>query len=230
MRPGPDARPDPGASPSPEQLNLSNGLLAPPTRTLDATGADIRNYGGLAGLPEPALDLRRAARRADAAAARGGQPSLEVMHQVLVHLRLHGRAGSPRPWAQEERVAFVCPVPGYDRHFTMLAHHGIEMIPVPMTADGPDPDAVAVAVAADPAVRGWVVPTYANPTGAVCTQEVAAALAAMPTAAPDFTIFWDNATRCTTSAPRRPRAPTCSACARPPATPTAPSSSPPPPR
>ena len=180
--------------PSPEQLDLSNALLTLPTRTFDAAGADVRNYGGLAGLPElrsifaellgvPAQQLLAA-----------GSSSLEVMHQVLVHLRLHGRAGSPRPWAQEERVAFVCPVPGYDRHFTMLAHHGIEMIPVPMTADGPDPDAVAAAVAADPAVKGmWVVPTYANPTGVVCTQEVAAALAAMPTAAPDFTIFWDNA-------------------------------------
>ena len=180
--------------PSAEQLNLSNGLLALPTRTLDATGADIRNYGGLAGLPELRSIFAELLGVPTQQLLAAGNSSLEVMHQVLVHLRLHGRAGSPRPWAQEERVAFVCPVPGYDRHFTMLAHHGIEMIPVPMTADGPDPDAVAAAVAADPAVKGmWVVPTYANPTGAVCTQEVAAALAAMPTAAPDFTIFWDNA-------------------------------------
>ncbi len=180
--------------PSAEQLDLSNGLLALPTRTVDATGADIRNYGGLAGLPELRSIFAELLGVPTQQLLAAGNSSLEVMHQVLVHLRLHGRAGSPRPWAQEDRVAFVCPVPGYDRHFTMLAHHGIEMIPVPMTADGPDPDAVAAAVGADPAVKGmWVVPTYANPTGAVCTQEVAAALAAMPTAAPDFTIFWDNA-------------------------------------
>jgi DNA-binding transcriptional MocR family regulator len=91
-------------------------------------------------------------------------------------------------------VKFVCPVPGYDRHFTMLAELGIEMLPVPMHEDGPDVQAVRALVADDPAVKGlWLVPTYANPTGAVCSAEVAAELMAMPTAAPDFRILWDNA-------------------------------------
>jgi DNA-binding transcriptional MocR family regulator len=91
-------------------------------------------------------------------------------------------------------VTFVCPVPGYDRHFTMLASYGIEMVPVPMRDDGPDLAAVEEAVRDDPSVKGmWIVPTYANPTGSVVTQEVAAQLVSMPTAAPDFRIFWDNA-------------------------------------
>ncbi len=107
---------------------------------------------------------------------------------------LFGAPESPRPWSQEEKVTFVCPVPGYDRHFSMLADFGIEMVTVPMNADGPDVPSVEALVRDDPSVKGmWVVPTYANPSGAVCSQEVAAALASMPTAAPDFRIFWDNA-------------------------------------
>ena len=91
-------------------------------------------------------------------------------------------------------MRFLAPVPGYDRHFALLESFGIEMIPVPMNEDGPDADECARLVADDPSIKGmWVVPTYANPTGAVCSQEVAATLAAMPAAAPDFRIFWDNA-------------------------------------
>ena len=88
----------------------------------------------------------------------------------------------------------MCPVPGYDRHFTMLASYGIEMVTAPMREDGPDVAAVEALVRDDPSVKGmWIVPTYANPAGSVVTQEVASRLAAMPTAAPDFRIFWDNA-------------------------------------
>ena len=116
------------------------------------------------------------------------------MHQVMTFLLLWGGPGSERPWKDEPVVKFVCPVPGYDRHYTMLADFGIEMLTVPMNDDGPDVAAVRGLVADDPAVKGiWVVPTYANPSGAVCSQEVAAELMSMPTAAPDFRIFWDNA-------------------------------------
>ena len=91
-------------------------------------------------------------------------------------------------------MTFVCPVPGYDRHFTMLASYGIEMVTVPMRDDGPDVAAVEALVREDPSVKGmWIVPTYANPAGSVVTQEVASRLASMRTAAPDFRIFWDNA-------------------------------------
>ncbi len=124
----------------------------------------------------------------------GGNSSLTMMHDVVVDLLLHGGVDSPRPWAQEEKVTVICPVPGYDRHFAMLASHGIDMVTVPMTEDGPDAEAAARIAAADPSVKGmWVVPTYANPTGAVCSQAVASRLASMETAAPDFKIFWDNA-------------------------------------
>lgn len=117
-----------------------------------------------------------------------------MMREVLVDLLLKGGVDSERPWSAEEKVTFICPVPGYDRHFTLLEWLGIETVTVPMLETGPDVDAVAEIAAADPSVKGiWIVPTYANPTGSVVTQEVAERLASMPTAAPDFKIFWDNA-------------------------------------
>src|SRR5690606_6718 len=137
-----------------------------------------------------------AARPAPPAArlAPGGTSSLVMCRSVLSSLWLHGGVTSPRPWSAEEKVTFVCPVPGYDRHFTLLEWFGIDMVTVPMNDDGPDADAIAELVASDPSIKGmWLVPTYANPTGTVTTREVAQRLASMPTAAEDFTIFWDNA-------------------------------------
>ncbi len=180
--------------PSTEQLDLSAELLDLPDGYLDADGVDVRNYGGLAGirgLREIFAELLGV--DTDQLVA-GGNSSLTMMHDALVYHLLHGGVGSPRPWREEERVTFVCPVPGYDRHFTMLASYGIDMVSVPMLQDGPDLAATEALVREDPSVKGmWIIPTYANPAGSVVTQEVAARLAAMPTAAPDFRIFWDNA-------------------------------------
>ena len=179
--------------PGADQLDLSEGLLALPTGHTDRSGTDVRNYGGLEGLTEMreifadllGLDV-------DSVVA-GGNSSLTMMHQVVSWMLLKGGPDSPRPWSQEPVVRFICPVPGYDRHFTMLAELGIEMVTVPMHEDGPDVPAVR-ALVDDPSVKGlWLVPTYANPTGAICSNEVAAELMAMPTAAPDFRILWDNA-------------------------------------
>ncbi|MEO7236203.1 MAG: aminotransferase class I/II-fold pyridoxal phosphate-dependent enzyme [Lapillicoccus sp.] len=180
--------------PSAAQLDLSDALLHLPTTTTDRSGADVRNYGGLDGLPELRELFAELLWVEPDQVVAGGNSSLTMMWETLVHLLLHGGPDSPRPWAQEEPLKFVCPAPGYDRHFTMLQDFGIEMLTVPMTIDGPDADAVAALVRDDPSVKGmWVVPTYANPTGAVVSQEVAAQLVSMPTAAPDFRIFWDNA-------------------------------------
>ncbi|HEY7813928.1 MAG TPA: aminotransferase class I/II-fold pyridoxal phosphate-dependent enzyme [Nakamurella sp.] len=180
--------------PSSAQLDLAEGLLSLPHGHTDASGVDTRNYGGLEGITELRAIFAELLGVEVGQIIAGGNSSLTMMHDTLVHCLLHGAVDSERPWSAEERIRFICPVPGYDRHFTLLQSFGIEMIAVPMTDDGPDPVAVAALVRDDPSIRGmWIVPTYSNPTGAVCTQEVAAALTGMPTAAPDFKIFWDNA-------------------------------------
>lgn len=180
--------------PSSEQLDLSNALLDLPSEYVDAHGVDTRNYGGLQGLE----DLR--AMFADllwvepAQVVAGGSSSLVMMREVLTDLWLKGAVDGVRPWGREEKVTFICPVPGYDRHFTLLEWFGIETVTVPMNEDGPDVEEVARIAGSDPSVKGmWMVPTYSNPSGAVATQEVSARLAAMDTAAPDFKILWDNA-------------------------------------
>ena len=180
--------------PSPEQLDLSDGLLALPTSAYAPDGTDTRNYGGLLGLTElRAIFAELLGLELNQISAQGSS-SLTVMKDVLSYLWLQGGVDSERPWGREETVKFVCPVPGYDRHFTLLEWFGIETVTVPMTDDGPDADAVAALVKDDASIKGiWLVPTYANPTGQVTTQEVAERLASMPTAAPDFKIFWDNA-------------------------------------
>ncbi|HLL61889.1 MAG TPA: aminotransferase class I/II-fold pyridoxal phosphate-dependent enzyme [Propionibacteriaceae bacterium] len=181
--------------PSAAQLSLSHELLTLPGEDTyrAADGVDCRNYGGLYGLPElreifaPLLNVP-----VDQLIA-GDNASLAIMHDVLVFSLLKGTVDSYAPWCRE-RVKFICPVPGYDRHFALCEQFGIEMIPVALGTDGPDLDEVREIVADDPAVRGiWVVPTYANPNGAVYTEEVTRALLEMPTAAEDFRIFWDNA-------------------------------------
>jgi DNA-binding transcriptional MocR family regulator len=180
--------------PSAAQLDLSDDLLHLPSSTTDRAGVDVRNYGGLEGLAELREIFAELLWVEPSQVVVGGNSSLTMMHTTIVDFLLFGGVDSPRPWSQEEKVTFICPVPGYDRHFTMLAEFGIEMVSVEMHDDGPDMAAVEALVKDDPSVKGiWIVPTYANPSGAIVSQEKAARLAAMPTAAPDFTIFWDNA-------------------------------------
>lgn len=182
--------------PSPAQLDLSMGLLDLPGagHYMDAAGADLRNYGGLQGLPElRAIFADLLGVSVDQLVA-GNNASLQLLHDTLAYCLLFGTTDSARPWGKEDKIKFLCPVPGYDRHFALCEAFGIEMISVPTTEDGPEIAAVTRLVADDPQIKGmWVVPTYANPSGVVCSQEVAAALTSMPTAAPDFRIFWDNA-------------------------------------
>ncbi|MGI9124549.1 MAG: aminotransferase class I/II-fold pyridoxal phosphate-dependent enzyme, partial [Mycobacterium sp.] len=136
----------------------------------------------------------------------GNNASLEFMHDVVVFSLLHGGVDSPRPWVSEPVVKFLCPAPGYDRHFAITESLGIEMIPVPMREDGPDVDLVEEMVAADTAIKGmWCVPVFANPTGAVYSWEVVRRLVQMQTAAKDFRLFWDNAYPVHTLTPDVPR-------------------------
>ncbi|MEE2031691.1 aminotransferase class I/II-fold pyridoxal phosphate-dependent enzyme, partial [Rhodococcus chondri] len=182
--------------PSPAQLDLSAELLSLPGADdyRDASGTDCRNYGGLTGLPElRAIFAELLAVPVDNLIA-GNNASLEIMHDLIVWSLLHGTVDSPRPWSQESAVKFLCPAPGYDRHFAITERYGIEMIPVPLREDGPDVAMIADLVANDPQIKGmWTVPTYSNPTGTVYSEAVARELVSMPTAAPDFRIFWDNA-------------------------------------
>ncbi len=182
--------------PSAEQLDLSEALLALPGEGVhtDDTGTDVRNYGGLDGLPQLRRIFAELLGLPVEQLLAGGNASLTLMYDTLVYATLFGVPGSERPWGREERVRWICPVPGYDRHFTVCEELGIEMVSVPMTPDGPDAEAVAALVADDPSIKGmWVVPTYANPDGSVVTEDVARRLVSMPTAAPDFRILWDNA-------------------------------------
>ncbi|MFI6870829.1 aminotransferase class I/II-fold pyridoxal phosphate-dependent enzyme [Nocardia sp. NPDC050406] len=182
--------------PSPEQLDLSKDLLSLPgiEDYRDGTGTDVRNYGGLHGLPElRAIFGELLGIPVDNLLA-GNNASLELMHDVIAFAMLHGTPDSPRPWAQEPVRKFLCPAPGYDRHFAITESLGFEMIPIPMRHDGPDVHAIAELLAADPTIKGlWAVPNYSNPTGITFSEDVVRELVSMPAAAPDFRLFWDNA-------------------------------------
>ena len=181
--------------PAPAQLDLSNALLTLPGEGeyKAADGTDCRNYGGGQGLPEIREIFAELLNVPVAQLVAGDNASLGIMHDTLVFSLLKGTVDSAQPWVREP-ITFLCPSPGYDRHFALCEQFGITMEPVALGPDGPDLEAVRERVANDSSVRGiWIVPTYANPTGAVYTEEVTRALVSMPTAAADFRIFWDNA-------------------------------------
>ena len=181
--------------PAAAQLDLSNELLGlPGTEDFrDRAGVDCRNYGGGQGLAEIREIFAELLNVPVDQLCAGDNASLGIMHDTMVFSLLRGTASSSAPWVSEH-PKFICPVPGYDRHFALCEHYGIEMIPVPLYADGPDLDQIRDLVAADPTIKGiWTVPTYANPSGAVYTEAVTRDLVSLPAAAPDFRIFWDNA-------------------------------------
>ncbi|MBW0018510.1 MAG: aminotransferase class I/II-fold pyridoxal phosphate-dependent enzyme [Mycobacterium sp.] len=182
--------------PSAQQLDLSNQLLSLPAENYrDEEGTDTRNYGGLHGLPGLRAIFGELLGIPVQNLIAGNNSSLELMHDVVVFSLLHGGVDSPRPWINEpEGVKFLCPVPGYDRHFAITETMGIEMIRVPMLDDGPDVDLIEELVAVDPAIKGmWTVPVFGNPTGITYSWETVRRLVQMRTAAPDFRLFWDNA-------------------------------------
>ena len=182
--------------PSSLQLDLSAELLALPGKDAfkTASGTDCRNYGILDGIIEakelfaPMLDV------SPEEMLIGGNASLTLMHDAIWRAMTFGVPGGEGPWGKEEKVKFICPVPGYDRHFSVLENFGIEMIPVAMTDKGPDMAKVVELVSEDASIKGiFCVPKYSNPTGHIYSDEVVDSLASMVTKAPDFRIFWDNA-------------------------------------
>ncbi|ART67678.1 aminotransferase [Mycobacterium dioxanotrophicus] len=182
--------------PSPAQLDLANALLSLPGDAdyRDRDGTDTRNYGGLNGLTELREIFAELLGISVQNLIAGDNSSLAMMHDCIVFSLLHGGEDSERPWIQEPVVKFLCPSPGYDRHFAITESFGIEMIPVPMGEEGPDVDLIEELVAADPAIKGmWCVPVFSNPTGTVYSAETVRRLVQMPTAAPDFRLMWDNA-------------------------------------
>ncbi len=181
--------------PGKQQLDLVSDIfsLMQDPKDYVSDGVDVRNYGEMCGLP--------AARRlfADILGCKpeqvfaGGNSSLQLMYDTISKGYTHGLLHSPRPWCREETLKWLCPAPGYDRHFRVTETFGFELITIPMTEEGPDMDAVEAAVK-DPAVKGiWCVPKYSNPEGIIYSQETIRRLAALDPAAPDFTIMWDNA-------------------------------------
>ena len=183
--------------PSKEQINLSmrmmEALPEDPERCINEEGIDCRNYGCLSGIIEAKRLLGQMIECPVENIVIYGNSSLEVMYSTLSRAMQHGIMGYT-PWVKQGQIKFLCPVPGYDRHFAMTEYFGIEMINIPMLTDGPDMDLVEKYVENDPLVKGiWCVPKYANPTGISYSKEVVERFAALEPAAPDFRIFWDNA-------------------------------------
>jgi len=184
--------------PSSAQLDLSlRGLsdaIAGDTY-MSRDGIDCRNYGHPLGLPEARELGAELLGTLPANVVAAGNASLELMHDTIAFGLLYGMPGGER-WGSQRDVAFLCPVPGYDRHFAICAALGVRMIPVPLTGTGPDMNFVETQVAADPSIKGmWCMPTYSNPTGDVYAASTIERLATMKAAASDFRLFWDDAYR-----------------------------------
>ena len=182
--------------PAPAQLDMGNGLMDALTaqdNMIAEDGLDCRNYGGLEGIPEARKLMADMLGITPDEVIICGNASLPIMYDTVSRSMLYGVCGST-PWCKLDKVKFLCPVPGYDRHFKITETMGIEMINIPMTPQGPDMDMVEQYVNNDPAVKGiWCVPKYSNPQGYTYSDETVLRFAGLKPAAEDFRIYWDNA-------------------------------------
>jgi aspartate/methionine/tyrosine aminotransferase len=182
--------------PGADQLDLSlpmMDVLNSKSCFKSENGMDLRNYGGLDGIPEAKRLVAGMIGCSPENIIIYGNSSLNVMYDQIARAMFDGICGN-EPWSKQGNIKFLCPAPGYDRHFAITEHFGIEMIPIAMTENGPDMDVVEHYVSTDPKVKGiWCVPKYSNPQGVVYSDEVVRRFAALKPAAKDFRIFWDNA-------------------------------------
>ncbi len=182
--------------PSPAQLKVSYPMLdciTSESSLIDENGVDCSNYGCLDGLESAKQLLADMIGTDKDHMIVFGNSSLNIMYDQISRAFTHGYLGHT-PWSKLDKIKFLCPVPGYDRHFAITEHFGIEMINIPMSENGPDMDMVEELVSNDPAVKGiWCVPKYSNPMGVTYSDETVKRLAALKPAAPDFRLFYDNA-------------------------------------
>lgn len=183
--------------PGADQLDLCEEMLSILQKNEDCfsqNGVDCRNYGGLDGIPEAKALFAELLEVSPDQVIVGGNSSLNMMYDTICRAFCFGEYNSERPWGKEEKIRFLCPAPGYDRHFTVCQQFGIEMIPVAINKDGPDMEQIEKMVEQDETIKGiWCVPKYSNPTGVVYSDEVVRRFAALKPKAKDFRIFWDNA-------------------------------------
>ena len=181
--------------PSKAQLDMNGPMmdLLRADSDYSCDGIDVRNYGNLEGLPSCRALFAELLDVKPENVFIGGSASLQLMYDTIAKAYTHGRVNGNGPWARLDKVKWLCPAPGYDRHFGISESFGMEMIPVPMTPAGPDMDLVEQ-LALDPEVKGmWCVPKYSNPDGIIYSEETIRRIAALKHAAPDFLLMWDNA-------------------------------------